>query len=390
MQGQNTYKEAVFRNEEVEKVDGILDKMIVVIEDSRDEVFRISESARMELMEREEELLRTQTMIMALIEEIGALELEEKNGRNLYLAVSKELDKFSKEEIQKIFSKTASTQTMLGIKREYEKNLILKRNSLEFHIKNARQVLARSEALTSKMSMALEYLTGSLLDEIAEVKLSRNIGMKVIKFQESERSRIAKDMHDGPAQYIANGVLKVDYCEKLIEKDTKKALLELGNLKKHLRLTAAEIRRIVYGLMPMSLQDLGLIPTLVHYIEEAKSKTELNIQFSHSNKLDRKLDALVALSIFRIIQECINNAEKHSGADQCCINLKITRRELFLEIVDNGRGFVLNPHEGLKSDSGFGIYGMKERVRLLGGSFELHSIAEGFKGTKIFVNVPLD
>lgn len=390
MQGQNTYKEPALRNEAVEKVDGILDKMVLMIEDSRDEVFRISESARIELLEREEELVRTQVMIKALIEEITSLELEEKNSRNLYLAVSKEPDKFSKEEMQKIFSKTASIQTMLAIKREYEKNLILKRSSLEFHIKNAKQVLARSEVLTSKMSMALEYLTGSLLDEIAEVKLSRNIGMKVIKFQESERSRIAKDMHDGPAQYIANGVLKVDYCEKLIEKDTKKALQELANLKKHLRLTAAEIRRIVYGLMPMSLQDLGLIPTLVHFLEEAKSKSNLNIRFSHSNKLDRKLDSLVALSIFRIIQECITNAEKHSEADECYINLKITKTELLLEIIDNGKGFVLNPHEGLKSDSGFGIYGMKERVRLLGGGFELHSTAEGFKGTKIFVSVPLE
>lgn len=390
MQTNNSDKDPQLRNEEIEKVDGILDKMVVVIEDSRDEVFRISESARIELLEREEELLRTQTLIKALIEEITALELEEKNGRNLYLAVSKEPEKFSKEEMQKIFSKTANIQTMLAIKREYEKNLILKRSSLEFHIKNARQVLARSEVLMSKMSMALEYLTGSLLDEIAEVKLSRNIGMKVIKFQENERSRIAKDMHDGPAQYIANGVLKVDYCEKLIEKDTKKALQELGNLKKHLRLTAGEIRRIVYGLMPMSLQDLGLIPTLVHYIEEVKSKSSLNIQFSHANKLDRKLDPLIALSIFRIIQECITNAEKHSDADECYINLRILKNELLLEIIDNGKGFALNPHEGLKNDSGFGIYGMKERVRLLGGSFELHSIAEGFKGTKIFVNVPLE
>lgn len=390
MQNTTNYKDASYRNEEVEKVDGILDKMIVVMEDSRDEVFRISESARIELLEREEELVRTQAMIKALIEEITLLEQEEKSGRNLYLAVSKEPDKFSKEEIQEIFSKTASLQTLLGIKREYEKNLILKRSSLEFHIKNAREVLARSEVLTSKMSMALEYLTGSLLDEIAEVKLSRNIGMNVIKFQENERSRIAKDMHDGPAQYIANGVLKVDYCEKIFEKDPKKALQELANLKKHLRLTAAEIRRIVYGLMPMSLQDLGLIPTLVHYIEEVRSKSSLDIRFSHSSKLDQKLDSLVALSIFRIVQECITNAEKHANAKECVVNLRMTKKELQLEIMDNGKGFVLNPHEGLKSDSGFGIYGMKERVRLLGGSFELHSLAEGFKGTKIFVNVPLE
>lgn len=390
MQASNDYRNVPVKNEEVERVDGILDKMILVMEDSRDEVFRISEGARMDLMEREEELFRTQSMIKALIEEITELEIDERKGRDLYIAVSKEPSKFTREEIQEIFSRTAKLQTTLAIRREFEKNLILKRNSLQFHIKNAKEVLARSELLTSKMSMALEYLTGSLLDEIAEVKLSRDIGMRIIKFQEAERSRIAKDMHDGPAQYIANAVQKVDYCEKLFDKDAKRSLQELANLKKHLRHTSGEIRRIVYGLMPMSLQDLGLIPTLVHFIEEEKSKFSIKIQFNHNNKREKKLNSLVALSIFRIVQECINNAEKHSGAAECIINLRISKDELQLEIMDNGRGFVLNPHESLKKNSGFGIYGMKERVRLLGGTFDLLSLGEGFKGTKILVSVPLE
>lgn len=374
---------------EMERVDGILGKTIDVMQEGRDEVFKVSENSRLEMLHREAELMKTQNLIKFVISEISELEQSEKSSRNLYLAMSKEDSKFSADELNELFHETEKMSYSLREKRELEKNLIMKRTTLEFHLKNAKELLKRAENITNKMGLALDYLTGSLLDELEEAKISRNLGIQIIKVQEDERKRISREIHDGPAQFMANVVMKADLCEKLLDKDVERAKRELGSLKNQVRDSIGDIRRIIFDLMPMSLEDLGLIPTLTHYIEELKKNTKIDVDFVYKNEPLVKLTNIVALSVFRVVQEGLNNVLKHSEAKSVLVDLSIGSKELNLRIQDDGMGIGNNKQDGVGLENGFGIFGMRERVRLLNGKFSIVSNEKGVDGTKLSVKIPL-
>lgn len=377
-------------NRELKKVDSILEKTINVVEEGRDEIFKISENSRIELMHRKAELLKTQNLITFLITEIDELEQSEKESRTMYNAFLKNPENFSNDEINESQKKTELLLMELKNKKKLEKDLIARRTTLEFYIKNAKEVLQRTESLTNKMSTALEYLTGSLLEEIAEAQISRNLGMQIIKIQEEERNRISREIHDGPAQFMANVVMKADLCEKLLDIDIDRTRRELLDLKKHVRNSIGDIRRIIFDLMPMSLEDLGLIPTATHYIEELKKKNRIKINFVHNKVPTINVDKLVSLSAFRIIQESLNNIIKHSKASNVDIELSIEKKELILTVKDDGKGFKESERNKFNTDSGFGIFGMKERIRLLNGDFSLKSTEDGINGCEIRVKIPLE
>ncbi len=147
------------------------------------------------------------------------------------------------------------------------------------------------------------------------------LGIKVIEAQEEERRRIARDMHDGPAQSMANIVVKAELCEKLMDIDEKRSREELKDLKTIAKNTLDDIRKTIYNLRPMSLDDLGLIPTLERYIynfnEEFWTNTELNIIGEIY-----ELKPAIEVAVFRIIQESLNNIAKHSNANNAIVSIE--------------------------------------------------------------------
>ena len=145
--------------------------------------------------------------------------------------------------------------------------------------------------------------------------------------------------------------------------------------------------KIIYNLRPMSLDDLGLIPTLQRLILTFRNDTGIEATFNKNGVFD-DIRPGISLTIFRIVQEALSNVQKHSGAKNVAISLDFTDKEIKLHIYDDGKGF---DSEAVKvntedTDAGFGLYSMNERVELLGGSFELTSMPG--KGTRINVVIP--
>ncbi len=377
-------------NPELEKVDNILKSTVDTMEEGRDEVFRISENSRLEVMHRESELVKTQSLIGYVISEIEELEKQEKSGKWLLKAIQKEPEKFPDKNEADVFRETEEIRKTLQEKRKLEEELKVKRTTLEFYLKNAREVLKRTESLTNKMGSALEFLKGTLVDVIEESKVSRSLGIQIIRMQEQERKRVSREIHDGPAQFLANVVMKADYCEKIIETDTARAKGELKSLKNQVRDSMSDIRRIIFDLMPMSLDELGLIPTLVQYIEKLKKSKRINIVFEHSEEPSVNLENIVRLSVFRIVQESLTNVVKHSKSKEVKVLMSIGITELKLSIEDEGVGFSKKNRLHNSVDSGFGILGMRERVRLLNGEFDILSLDEGVNGCKVNVLIPLE
>lgn len=210
---------------------------------------------------------------------------------------------------------------------------------------------------------------------------------KVIKAQEEERRRVARDIHDGPAQMMANAVLQVEILERLIAQNPRVAASELNDLKRLINDSLKELRRIIFDLRPMILDDLGLAPALRRYTNDFTSRHSLPVEMKIIG-VETRIDPIIEVALFRIVQEALHNTRKHALASRVVVTLGYGPDAVSVSIEDNGKGF--NPG-GVWPNWGhsekFGLSGMRERAKLFGGSLHIDS-APG-EGTKITARIPV-
>lgn len=215
--------------------------------------------------------------------------------------------------------------------------------------------------------------------------LSRNI----LKAHEEERKRIAREIHDGPAQSAANLLLKLEIIKKQLQKGLINNIEdELGNFSNNIRDVVKDIREIIYDLKPSFLED-GLIIALQNYTHNFAENTAIRIDFSSIGN-DKVIEYYLISTLYRIVQEALSNALKHAEATHIKINLKITNSNVTLSIMDNGKGFdtsKLKQHRQARKESGFGLEGMQERIDIVKGKLTIKS-SPG-KGTCIKISIPL-
>ncbi|KAB3529022.1 sensor histidine kinase [Alkaliphilus serpentinus] len=376
---------------DIEEMNSILNKTVAAIEESKEAIFDIAENARKACNSIKKQLEETKQKMKTLLQEVELVEALEKNGRKRLLQVSKDFSKYSEEDIKKAYQQANELQIKLILKRQEENDLFRYRTELEMRFKQSEDTLKKAEELVSKIGVAMEYLTGNLQDlttTLEDIQVKQNIGRRIIRAQEEERQRVARDIHDGPAQTFANVIIKAEICEKLMDIDKEKSKIELQVLRNILREGVKDIRKIIYNLRPMAIDDLGFIPMVQRYIEVFQKDTGIAVDFIILSQSQME-DQVKNLSIFRVIQESLNNIKKHSGAKNVKIKLEMNKKGISLYIIDDGIGFELNENEmEIRDDGGFGITNMKERVELLNGSLQIRS--EVNKGTKINVNIPYE
>jgi len=376
---------------DIANLDRIVKKTIEAINNSKTELFEIAENARKECERLRQELEELKERTVKLIDDVESLENELKQVKRQLMIINKNYDKYSEEEAKQIYEKADSLRIELAIRREQEQYLIKRRNELEIRLKDSIRTAEKADRLISNIGISLSCLTGDLQQvslQLEDLQQRQLMGLKIIKAQEEERQRVARDIHDGPAQLMSNIVLKAEICDRLVDTDPIKAKEELKNLKSVVRETLQDVRKIIYNLRPMSLDDLGLIPTLQRYIFTFQQESKISVNFKTTGVYE-DIKPEISLSIFRIVQEIINNVKKHAEASNVSINLEFLEKELRLNVEDDGKGFNTEELKTRKDyiNSGFGLYSMRERVELLNGKFEVNS-AIG-KGTRIDITVPL-
>jgi two-component system sensor histidine kinase DegS len=223
----------------------------------------------------------------------------------------------------------------------------------------------------------------------AEAANQAEIRSAAFNAQEQERQRLAREIHDGPAQALANAIVALEFVERAIrassESSPDRALDEVERIKSSLRDGLTEIRRFIFDLRPTMLQDRGLPQTVEHYIATYQSVFPMTIEFSATHRLPR-LTPDQELTAFRIIQEAIQNARKHARATKVAVTIGHVDHMLYVVVSDNGRGF--SPERVTTHVmSGAGIRGMRERAALIGGSLRIDS-APG-EGTTVELQAPL-
>jgi len=375
---------------EVKILNEVIERTVQAIESGKKEIFEISEKARSECKEVENELNELKAKVSQIIMEVDRLEKLEKSSRQRLIVVSKNFKKFNEEDIKEAYEVANDLQVKLTLKRHEEKELIKQRRSLEMRLKRSREVVERAESLNSKVGVALGYLSGNLqgvFEQLEDIQQRQYMGIKIINAQEVERQRVSREIHDGPAQTMANVVLKAELCERLIDIDKEKAKKELQLLKEIVRDSLKDIRRIIYDLMPMSLDDLGLIPTIQRLVLNFENDTSTVVDFIVNENNEVK-ESIILLTIFRITQEALNNIKKHANAKNVSIKLDIGTENIYLKIRDNGIGFNVDEKVNSVDDkNGYGLYSIRERVDLLRGKLDIES--EKGIGTKIKVAIPL-
>lgn len=216
------------------------------------------------------------------------------------------------------------------------------------------------------------------------------LSSKILKAHEEERKRIAREIHDGPAQSAACLALKLELCKKQLEKGSYQDLsTELDKLGGDIRSTVKEIRSIIYDLKPSYLDD-GLFSALQNHIEIFRDNTGLNVEYSPLGK-DGSIEYYISSTVFRILQEALTNISKHAKAKNVNVSIELTDKELSLKVSDDGKGFdvsSLKHKNHTEMERGFGIEGMMERVELINGSISIDSAID--KGTVINIKVPLN
>ncbi|MCL4236910.1 MAG: hypothetical protein KJ047_01565 [Anaerolineae bacterium] len=207
-------------------------------------------------------------------------------------------------------------------------------------------------------------------------RLSRRAIINVVEAQEAERQRLARQMHDGPAQSLTNFILQAEICQRLFDRNPDRAEEELGNLKTVASTTFQKVRDFIFDLRPMMLDDLGLVPTIRRYAEAYGDKTGIKTQLSVVGD-ERRLPSHIEVMMFRSIQAVMGNARDNLGAKSINIVVDVGPEWLKASIEHDGRGFdageVLS-HTG-QSDV-LGLRTLQERIELVGGALEITSTEE--------------
>jgi PAS domain S-box-containing protein len=200
--------------------------------------------------------------------------------------------------------------------------------------------------------------------------------------REQEKSRIARELHDELAQSLT--ALKMDtiWLRDNLKEHPDDAVAKLGDMIAMLDRSVAAVRRIAADLRPLVLDDLGLEPALEWLVQNFKQRTGIACELDADEDLD--LPEPYATSVFRMIQESLQNVAKHSQARNVSVSVRHGQNELFLSVEDNGVGFAV---QDPRKPQSLGLVGLRERAHLLRGEVTIHS--EPGQGTRVEARIPI-
>jgi two-component system, NarL family, sensor histidine kinase DegS len=274
------------------------------------------------------------------------------------------------EEIRMAYDSALDVQQRLFVMR----GQLDKLKGDQTHQQQYRTLLEKVMAVLDK---PLEAGTGPSKSAAASIE-------SIIQAQEAERQRLSRQMHDGPAQALSNFILQTEIAMRLMDIDIAKAREELNNLRASALSTFQKVRNFIFELRPMMLDDLGLSPTIKRYADTFKEQTGVEVSVAISGQ-ERRLESYIEVMVFRALQELLSNAVRHSQGSLVKVIIDMGDTSIKMIVDDNGKGFntaVLTEGKSL------GLNLIRDRVEILGGSFEIDSTIG--KGSRITLSIPVN
>jgi PAS domain S-box-containing protein len=328
------------------------------------------------------------------------LQLENAVGKNFFdLGYPQDLAARLQRQIQRVFEEKEGlkdelrySRTGTGGYREYIFQPVFDSDgNVESVVGSTRDVSDRKvmeEALRdtkTHLEMTVHTRTHQLQLRNSEVQQQaeqlRDLSNRLQQTQDNERRHIARELHDSVGQLLTALAMNLAVVARMAQDSPVSEKLKEGQAL--VEQLSKEIRTMSYLLHPPLLDEAGLSGAISWYLEGLNQRSGLKIDLRISQDFGRLPDEM-EMAIFRIVQECLTNIHRHSGADSATVELTRTRKRVSLEIRDNGRGMAAEKLRELQH-SGVGITGMRERVRHLRGALDIASD----RGTRVTVNFPI-
>ncbi len=242
--------------------------------------------------------------------------------------------------------------------------------------------LTEAATCAADAAAAIQGKVRRLNPSLAEAETS--LEAVAIQAQEEERYRLAREIHDGPAQILANVALQLEYISRLATRDPARAKDELENIQKDLRLAVGEVRRFMYDLRPPALAQQGVGAAVENHCQRLAHRfgIETQIEWQSAATLSPGSDT----AVFRIVQEALQNVVKHAQATRVDVRAVEEDGALVVTVADNGAGF--EPDRARQLDPNhFGLAGMRARAQQIGAALEISSVPG--RGTRVLLRVPL-
>lgn len=323
------------------------------------------------------EVFKKQLADNARLIEQSDLEMRKLAQRNASITaqiqqVQVNLDQLPKAQIKMAYESALETQ----------QRLFIMRGQLE-KLQSDQQHLARYiEAIESIFENATEIHSRSGASK--DLSMTTKTVEMLVQAQETDRFRLSRQMHDGPAQSLSNFILQTDIALRLFDKDIEEAKAELAQLKHSAVTSFQQVRDFIFELRPMMLDDLGLIPTLKRYVDWLKEQSGLEIRFTFTGS-EQRLEPYQEVVLFRAVQELLQNVTHHSQASEVKIYLDLGDRKAKAAVEDNGKGFDVSE---LDEHSGMGLRVIRERIESLGGVIDIDSSSE--RGVRVSLEIPVE
>lgn len=342
----------------------------------------LAEDSRKELERVQRELKEIDILVRQSIREVDRLAQRDSQIAQQLRQLEANLESYSREEIKTTYDAAREAQMRLFMMRNQVEQLQNKQENLMRYSQQLRRFLDLASQLPNRSEEEKKAL-----EEPSEKAPMRNI-IRIIEAQESERQRLARLIHDGPAQSLTNLILQAEICERLFDADLSKARTELANLKNAVATTFQKTRDFIIMLRPMMLDDLGLLATLRRYVEDFEKKTGISANLVATGQ-ERRYPPYFEVTIFRVIQEALSNVAQHAQASHVRVALDFQDNQVTANVEDDGSGFdVAAVLAGPRQQASLGLISMQERAEMLGGTLEIESNVG--RGTRVKLTLPSD
>ncbi len=389
-------------------LDDILKSTVNTIETNKTQIFDIYEAARGEVELSRSTLEDLRELTRQTIVKVDKLSEIEQREKQKLVETSGDFSNYSEERIKEHYESVKEVQIELSVAREKERQLRAQRDALELRLHGLKDILKTAEHLAICIGSVMSYLSDQIngvVFQIEEAQKSKFLGAQIIKAQEEERLRVSREIHDGPAQEIANLIFQASIIERMVDRDPEEAKHGLQELRQHIRGCLTDMRQIIFDMRPMSLDDLGLEPALKQLVSKMRERGMLDASISIEGE-EQKLAKYAEVSIFRIVQEALSNVSHHAGVKKAQVRMLYTVAALAITVTDEGKGFdpekvqEASPEKEVHFDDErdindpisrnayghYGLLGMKERAAIIGA--QLNILSEIGKGTCIHLRLP--
>ncbi|HEU5180378.1 MAG TPA: MASE1 domain-containing protein [Candidatus Polarisedimenticolia bacterium] len=264
---------------------------------------------------------------------------------------------------------------------------VMQRQRAENSLRGAQEDLERRVTeRTSQLSQANRVLAEEIVERKQAEKMLRDLSTRLLRIQDEERQRVARELHDSTAQSLTALSLNLSVAARSKESMSPASRAALDESVSLAQLCSQEIRSMSYLLHPPLLKEVGLPAALKWCAAGFSQRSGISVDLDMPEDFGR-LPLEVENALFRIVQECLNNVQRHSGSPTARIELQRRARWVGLKVLDDGRGMpegILSDQSGVQS-LGVGLLGMRERVRQLGGQIRIVPGA----GATIQVDIPV-